>query len=90
MFMSARADALAFLQGEWSDEWNTFDLGRERDRIALNTTSEGPVTIPARPVRRRLHGLERFIVSRGGKYAFVPGLPALRWVADSADADRES
>jgi hypothetical protein len=37
-------------------------------------------TIPRRPVRRRLHGLPRFVVTRGGEYFFMPGLRALAWL----------
>ena len=82
-FMSARADALEFLKREWIDDGNTFDLGSERDPIAGNNDDDGAIfTIPARPVRRRLRGLERFTVTRGGEYAFVPSLSALRWLTD--------
>ncbi len=82
-FMSARADALEFLKREWIDDGNTFNLGSERDPIAGNNDDDGATfTIPARPVRRRLRGLERFTVTRGGEYAFVPSLTALRWLAD--------
>ena len=41
----------------------------------------GWLGIPQRPVRRRLHGLPRFVVVRGGEYCFIPGLRALRWLA---------
>jgi hypothetical protein len=39
-------------------------------------------TIPRSPVRRRLHGLQRFTVTRGGEYCFVPSLSALRWLSE--------
>jgi hypothetical protein len=39
-------------------------------------------TLPRRPVRRRMQGLPRFVVTRGGEYCFIPGLRALRWLAD--------
>lgn len=41
-------------------------------------------TVPARPVRRRLGSLPRFVSVRGGAYFFVPGLRALRWLASGA------
>lgn len=41
----------------------------------------GAFTIPQRPIRRRLTGLPAFVVTRGGEYFFVPGLNALRWLA---------
>ncbi len=46
-------------------------------------TGEGDsFTIPRRPIRRRLQGLPRFVVTRGGEYGFMPGLRALRWLAE--------
>jgi hypothetical protein len=42
----------------------------------------GEFTIPERPIRRRLTGLPDFVVNRGGEYCFMPGLRALRWLAD--------
>ena len=42
----------------------------------------GEFTIPKRPIRRRLRGLPDFVVNRGGEYCFMPGLRALRWLAD--------
>jgi hypothetical protein len=38
--------------------------------------------VPQRPVRRRLQGIPRFVVTRGGEYCFMPGLKALRWLAE--------
>ena len=35
-----------------------------------------------KPIPRRLKGLSRFVVTKGGEYAFMPGLRALRWLAD--------
>jgi hypothetical protein len=43
---------------------------------------DGKFTIPEPPVRRRLTGLPDFVVNRGGDYCFMPGLRALRWLAD--------
>ena len=39
-------------------------------------------TIPQRPIRRRLQGRPSFVVNRGGEHWFMPGLRALRWLAD--------
>ena len=38
-------------------------------------------TEPAEPVRRRVGGLPQFVQTRGGAYFFLPGLPALRYLA---------
>jgi hypothetical protein len=39
-------------------------------------------TIPKQPIRRRLQGLPQFVTLRGGEYFFIPGLKALRWLAN--------
>ena len=33
-------------------------------------------------LRVRLKGLPQFVVTRGGEYCFLPGLRALRWLAE--------
>jgi hypothetical protein len=38
----------------------------------------GALTIPQRPIRRRVTGLPAFVVTSGGEYCFRPGLKALR------------
>jgi hypothetical protein len=38
--------------------------------------------VPKQPIRRHLKGLPAFVVNRGGEYCFMPGLRALRWLAD--------
>ena len=39
-------------------------------------------TVPQQPIRRRLTELPQFVVNRGGEYCFMPGLRALRWLAE--------
>jgi hypothetical protein len=39
-------------------------------------------TIPEQPIRRRIQDLPSFVMTRGGEYLFMPGLRALRWLAD--------
>ena len=71
-----------FVQSEWINSGAFFGGGNERDPIAGSNDNAGSLTIPRRPVRKRLHGLPRFVVTRGGEYGFMPGLRALRWLAD--------
>jgi Dyp-type peroxidase family len=83
IFMSAKAMAtMEFLQQEWINNGNFMNLGEERDpNVGLQ--DDGAVfTIPHKPVRRRLHGIETFNVLRGGEYFFMPSLSALRWITD--------
>ena len=86
IFISARAPStFEFLKSEWIDNGNFADLGHQMDPIAGDNDGTGTFTIPMRPVRKRLNGLERFTVTRGGEYGFMPSLSALRWLAELAD-----
>ena len=58
---------------------------RQGSRSSGRTTRAASFTVPRRPVRRRLQGLPRFVVTRGGEYGFMPGLRALRWLAELRD-----
>jgi Dyp-type peroxidase family len=83
IFLSAKAMAtLEFLQQEWINNGNFMSLGEERDPNVGLQEAGATFTIPDRPVRRRIHGIETFNVLRGGEYLFMPSLSALRWLAD--------
>ena len=84
IFLSAKApETFEFLKKEWINSGNFLGLGEEEDPIAGAHASTGTFTIPMKPIRRRLQTLERFTVTRGGEYGFVPSLSALRWLASS-------
>jgi hypothetical protein len=84
IFLSAKApETFEFLKKEWINSRNFLGLGIEEDPIAGAHARKGMFTIPMKPIRRRLQGLERFTVTRGGEYGFVPSLSALRWLASS-------
>jgi len=51
--------------------------GRERRHRHLH--------VPQPPIWRRLHGFERFVITRGGEYGFLPSLAALRWLTPETD-----
>jgi len=70
-----------FVQSQWVTDGNFISHGTEQDPLIGNNAGDGVFTIPKRPVRRRLHGLPRFVTVRGGEYCFMPGLRALRWLA---------
>jgi Dyp-type peroxidase family len=70
-----------FVQSQWVTDGNFISHGTEQDPILGNNEGDGVFTIPRKPVRRRLHGLPRFVTVRGGEYCFLPGLRALRWLA---------
>jgi Dyp-type peroxidase family len=72
-----------FVQSEWINDGEFLGLGEARDPVAgAIDGGAASYAIPRRPLPRRLTGLSRFVVTRGGEYAFMPGLRALRWLAD--------
>jgi Dyp-type peroxidase family len=72
-----------FVQSEWINNGEFLGLGKARDPIAGHQ-EDGSFTIPKRPIPRRLRGLSPFVTTRGGEYAFMPGLRALRWLGEEA------
>ncbi|MFD7436908.1 Dyp-type peroxidase [Streptomyces sp. NPDC059861] len=71
-----------FIKAEWVNDGNFIGHPGEQDPVAGHHGGTGSVTIPEKPVRRRLQNLPSFVVTRGGEYCFVPGLRALRWLAE--------
>jgi Dyp-type peroxidase family len=83
IFLSARApETFEFLKSEWTNSGNFIGLGDEKDPVCGANDGSGTFTIPMRPIRRRIHGIERFAITRGGEYAFMPSLSALRWLGE--------
>ncbi|ADP79638.1 Dyp-type peroxidase [Pseudofrankia inefficax] len=74
-----------FVQTQWMNDGVFFGANDARDPVTGNHDGTGTVTIPRRPLRRRLSGLPRFVVTRGGEYCFIPGLNALRWLGALTD-----
>lgn len=74
-----------FVQSEWMNDGAFFGGSAVKDPISGSADGSGSFDIPKRPVRRRLEGLPRFVVTRGGEYCFLPSLSALRWIADLKD-----
>jgi deferrochelatase/peroxidase EfeB len=71
-----------FVQSEWMNDSAFFGGKSEKDPVAGSGIGTGTFDVPRRPVRMRLNGLPRFVVTRGGEYCFLPGLNALRWIGD--------
>lgn len=74
-----------FVQSEWLNGGEFLGLGDVQDPIAGSRDGTGVFSIPRRPIPRRVRGLARFVVTRGGAYAFMPGIRALRWLAELRD-----
>lgn len=71
-----------FVQSEWVNGGDFLGLGDVKDPVTGAHGDGGSFQIPRRPIPRRLHGISRFVVTRGGEYCFMPGLRALRWLAE--------
>jgi hypothetical protein len=70
-----------FVQSQWINDGVFFGAGQDKDPIVGLGGDASSFTVPRRPVRKRLQGLPRFVITRGGEYGFMPGLKALRWLA---------
>ena len=71
-----------FIQREWINQGTFIGAPAERDPLIGPNDGSGIFTIPKQPIRRRLQGLPQFVTMRGGEYFFMPGLRALRWLAN--------
>jgi Dyp-type peroxidase family len=81
-FVGAHLDRqFEFVQSEWVNNGRFIGAPAEKDPL-VGANDGGQLTIPKRPIRRRLDGLPAFVVNRGGEYCFMPGIRALRWLAD--------
>jgi Dyp-type peroxidase family len=77
-----------FIQQSWLNNEKFAGLYEDQDPVVGDqTTGYGSTfTIPARPLRRRLVGLERFVQVRGGEYFFLPSKSALGFLCEPASA----
>jgi Dyp-type peroxidase family len=75
-----------FAQNVWVHDKNFHELANERDPIIGTQDGTLEFKIPKRPIRRKITGLPAFTTVRGGAYFFLPGIKALRWLADRGKA----
>jgi Dyp-type peroxidase family len=81
-FVGAHLDRqFEFIQREWANDGKFIGTPAEKDPL-VSSSGGREFTIPKQPIRRHLKGLPAFVVNRGGEYCFMPGLRALRWLAD--------
>lgn len=73
-----------FAQNVWINDPNFHELGNERDPIIGNQDGTFDFTLPKRPIRKKFTGLPAFTTVKGGAYFFLPGIRALRWLANGA------
>jgi Dyp-type peroxidase family len=78
-----------FVQSEWVNQGIFIGAPDEKDPIAGPNDGTNMFTIPRRPIRQRLLSLPQFVTNRGGEYFFLPGLRALRWLANAEYVESE-
>jgi Dyp-type peroxidase family len=71
-----------FVKTQWLNDGIFIGAPAEKDPLVGPNDGSGTLTIPKRPIRRRLSDLPPFVVTRGGEYCFAPGLQALRWLGE--------
>ena len=71
-----------FVQHTWLNNATFNGLYDDTDPLTGPRDPAGATfTVPARPVRRRYRGLPQFVRTRGGAYFFLPGISAVRYLA---------
>ena len=71
-----------FVQNVWVNDPNFHELGNEHDPMIGTQDGTFDFTIPKRPVRKKIKGLPAFTTVKGGAYFFLPGIKALRYLAN--------
>ena len=74
-----------FAMNVWANDPNFHELGNERDPIFGTQDGTYDMTIPKRPIRKKITGLPSFTTLRGGAYFFLPGIRALQYLAALSD-----
>jgi Dyp-type peroxidase family len=69
-----------FAMNVWANDTNFHELGNERDPFVGTQDGSFDMTIPKRPIRKKIGGLPAFTTIRGGAYFFLPGIKALRYL----------
>jgi deferrochelatase/peroxidase EfeB len=71
-----------FVQQTWINNPVFGGLNGEVDPlIGYVAKGDAIMTVPADPVRTRIHNIRRFVRVKGGAYFFLPGIRALRYLA---------
>jgi Dyp-type peroxidase family len=74
-----------FAMNVWVNDPKFKDLGNERDPFVGTQDGTFDITLPKRPIRKKIKGLPAFTTVRGGAYFFLPGMKALRYLATLED-----
>jgi Dyp-type peroxidase family len=80
-FQASIARQFEGVQGPWLKDGNIFGLGHDKDYLLGDSPGGGKMTIQGkRPFF--LAPQENLVTTRGGEYLFVPGMTALRAIAE--------
>jgi Dyp-type peroxidase family len=71
-----------FVQQLWINEPSFNGLDNDRDPLVGDNSHNGEFTIQAKPTNRHLGNLPRFVVMKGGGYFFLPGIRAIKFLAN--------
>jgi deferrochelatase/peroxidase EfeB len=74
-----------FAMNVWANDPNFHELGNERDPVFGTQDGTFEMTIPKRPIRKKIKGLPAFTTIRGGAYFFLPGIRGLRYLMSLSD-----
>lgn len=69
-----------FAMNVWANDPNFHELKNERDPFVGTQDGTYDMTIPNRPIKRKIKGLNAFTTIRGGAYFFLPGIRALKYL----------
>jgi deferrochelatase/peroxidase EfeB len=75
-----------FAMNVWTNDPDFMGLKNERDPICGNQDGTFDMTIPKRPIKKTIKGLPAFTTIRAGAYFFLPGIKAVRFLANGAHA----
>jgi Dyp-type peroxidase family len=76
-----------FVSHTWLNNPNFAGLYDDADPLVAGRSPFGcTFTVQAQPVRQRFSGLPQFVTVRGGAYFFLPGLRAIRYLANLGDS----
>jgi deferrochelatase/peroxidase EfeB len=75
-----------FAMNVWANDPNFHELGNERDPIFGTQDGTFDMTIPKRPIRKKIKGLPAFTTIRGGAYFFLPSIRGLRYLVSLTDS----
>ena len=66
----------------WVNDPRFHESENERDAIIGAPDGSYDMTIPKRPIKKKMKGLPAFTTVKGGTYFFLPGIRALRFLAE--------